>query len=38
MIKMDQRQTIADLRNKIASELKVDFMRVILKRGGQYGM
>lgn len=38
MIKMDQRQTIADLRNKIANELKVDSMRVILKRGGQYGM
>ena len=38
MIKMDQRQTIGDLRNKIANELKVDSMRVILKRGGQYGM
>lgn len=37
-VKMDQRQTIGELRAKIASELKVDIQRVILKRGGSYGM
>ncbi len=37
-VKMDQRQSIGELRIKIAGELKVDPSRVILKRGGSYGM